>query len=98
MHDLAFLKRGSVPVGGKPPADASPDIEDTANKLRAWACRLNAASWKLDTAMSMLRKAKAGYRSNPILGDTSWEVEEYENRVRCAREEAERLITELERP
>jgi hypothetical protein len=95
MHELAFLKRTAI-GRTETPAD-QPDIEDTANKLRGYARRLNAASWKLDTAMSMLRKAKSGYRANPLLGDQAWEVAEYENRVRVAREEAETIIAQVER-
>lgn len=78
-------------------ADLPVNIEDTANLLRAWACRLNTASWKLDSAMSMLRKAKAGYRSSTLLGDYTWEIAMYENRVRCAQEEANAILATMPR-
>lgn len=74
-----------------------PNIEDTANTLRCYAARLNAASWKLDSAMSMLRKAKSGYRASPLLGDRPWGVAEYEAKVEAARREAEDIIKEIER-
>jgi hypothetical protein len=39
---------------------------------------LSDASWRLDSAISMVAKAKHGYRSNPLLGDAAWDATGYE--------------------
>lgn len=46
--------------------------------------RLADAIWALDSARSMLAKAKAGYRASPTLGDGSWDLDTYGRRVEVA--------------
>lgn len=71
------------------------NLDDVNDVLRAHARRVNDALWALDSARSLLRKAKAGYRSNPALGDAPWNVAEYERRVAAATFAALRLLREL---
>lgn len=47
---------------------------DVGDRLRAEARRLSDASWRLDSAASLVRKAKLGYRANPLIGDAAWNV------------------------
>jgi len=70
--------------------------EDTANSLRAVSRRIADVSWKLDSIASMVRKAKAGYRSSPLTGDTAWEAEKYEEAYKIVLAEAETLLAKLE--
>ncbi len=48
------------------------------------ARRLADAIWALDSARSMLAKARAGYRSSPGLGDGAWDLDTYARRVEVA--------------
>ncbi len=47
-------------------------MESLAARAREEAQAASALSWKLDTALSLLRKARAGYRASPLLGDAPW--------------------------
>lgn len=48
------------------------------------ARRLADAIWALDSARSMLAKARTGYRSSPGLGDGAWDLDTYARRVEVA--------------
>lgn len=48
------------------------------------ARQLNDAIWALDSARSMLNKARAGYRASPGIGDGAWDLDTYARRVEAA--------------
>lgn len=50
------------------------------------------AAWALETAVSMERKARLGYRSNPKLGDAPWDGDEYTAKIAAARVNLARVL------
>lgn len=50
-------------------------LAELAQAGRAAARVLSDAAWKLDAALSAERKASAGYRQNPIIGDAPYTVD-----------------------
>lgn len=59
-------------------------IKQRAKDLQTLANDISARAWAIESALSMLRKAKAGYRSNPKLGDAPWDTTACERAVKVA--------------
>lgn len=76
--------------------DKLAQAERLATLARNAATHLNSLSWRLDSALSMHRKALLGYRANPVLGDAPWNPLEYEEGVNRAAERVARLASVLE--
>ena len=64
------------------------DIADVQARLRRGARRWSDASWAIDTAVSLERKAANGYRASDILGDASWNLLHYSEAVQDATDAA----------
>ena len=77
-------------------ARAEVAIDEVSDRLRAIHRRLGDALWDLDSARSLLRKAESGvYRSSPLTGDTTWDIEAHKLRVRACYEKALEVLKEI---
>ena len=63
--------------------------------LRGNQRRISDAVWAIDSARSMLNKARAGYRNSEATGDGVWDIDTYQRRLEAAILAANNLIDEL---